>query len=434
MVPINAAFTSALISSSDSKASHQDPYGNIKVPVFDALSKSVGSNASEWRDVPDNGKVVWSSLTGLPVLGLPAAANSSLTLNTGYMTTSCRTRHEATDLLFRDMNDFNFTAGGGWSGSNFAISGLIVTYYGAPAANFVFRALESGSGNSTLTTANCAIYMHYVEQEVRCQGRVCRSLRARAAPTPAGHVSPLYENSVVKANMTEYSPLNCLAQNDAMVLQFFKNFINSTDPNAGCATTSCPLSGVEGYLVAPENPFTVRGNVSIWEQGDELVSQRMTQLINTYWVNSIAPYSLTGNFSLPSTTSNLAFGYNTDSFMGTTETTEIVIRCNTEWMAILLIASAVMFACGIYSTVMGMRRRGPEILDSFTSLLRDNPNVHDPGYSSMDDAADQAKRLRNTIVRLGDVRPDHEVGHVAIAASGANGVLVGPLSRKKLYD
>ena len=281
----------------------------------------------------------------------------------------------------------------------------------------------------------CTAYMHYLEQEVRCEGRICRSLRVRPAAAPAAHVSAIYDNARVKANMTEYTPLNGLAQRDALVLQFFKNFINSTSPSAGCALTTCPASGVEGYLIDPTNPFTLRGSDRlIWKQGEELISQRMTQLINTYWLNSIAPYSLTGNFSLPTTASNLAFGYNTDSVMGSTDTTETVIRCNIEWLVILIIASAVMFICGIYSTIMGMKRRGPEILDSFTSLLRDNPHVHDPGYSSMDDAAEQAKRLRNTIVRLGDVRPDHEVGHVAIAASSANGVLVGPMSPKKLYD
>jgi hypothetical protein len=420
----------------DQKAAHQDAYGNIKVPNFDTLAPSLSAD-TDWRGVPENGsQVIWSSLTGLPVLGLPTAGNSSFTLNTGYMTTDCQTRGEESDYLYRDMQDFNYTVGGGWSGANFAISGLIVTYYGAPAANFVFRAIGSSpeTEKRTLTVANCTAYMHYVEQEVQCGGRSCRSVRVRPAQIPAGHVSPIWDNAVVKANMTEYTPLNGLAQKDSMVLQFFKNFINATNPSQACSTSACPMSGVEGFLVQPENPFNVRDIPLIWQQGDEIVSQRMTQLINTYWLNSIAPYSLTGNFALPLTAENLAFQYNTDSVSGFINTAEVVIRYRIEWMVILLIASAVMFACGCYSTVVGMKRKGPEILDSFTALLRDNPYVKDVGYTSMDDAAEQAKRLRRTIVRLGDVRPDHEIGHVAIAASGAEGFLVGNLSPKKLYD
>jgi hypothetical protein len=72
-------------------------------------------------------------------------------------------------------------------------------------------------------------------------------------------------------------------------------------------------------------------------------------------------------------------------------------------------------------------------LDNFTALVRDNPYVRDPGYSSMDHAIDQAKRLRNTVVRLGDVRPGDEVGHVAIAASETNGLVVGQQDAKRLY-
>jgi hypothetical protein len=102
-------------------------------------------------------------------------------------------------------------------------------------------------------------------------------------------------------------------------------------------------------------------------------------------------------------------------------------------MAVLLVSSAAMLLCGVMGAIMGIRRRGPDILDNFTGLLRDNPYVVDPQYSSMDDAVDQARRLRNIIVRLGDVRPDDEVGHVAIARSGSNAI-VGPLSVEKMYD
>jgi hypothetical protein len=32
----------------------------------------------------------------------------------------------------------------------------------------------------------------------------------------------------------------------------------------------------------------------------------------------------------------------------------------------------------------------------------------------MEDGGDKAKRLRNTMIRMGDVKPDDEVGYVAI--------------------
>ena len=353
------------------------------------------------------------------------------------MTTDCQVSGENTELLYRDMANITFSIGGGWSGSNFAISSQALAFYGAPAASFIFRAVgaepDSTETTTTLSTANCTVYMNYVEQDVRCAGRSCRTVRARAAPAPASHIPSIYDDRPIKANLTEYSPLSGLAQNDTMVTQFFKNFVNATNPSQACDTVSCPMSGVEGYLTDPNNPFNVQGTPPIANLGNEVVSLRMAQLVNTYWLNSIAPYSLTGNFSgVGGDVNNLAFRYNTDSIIGTRETSQKVVKVHLAWMAILIITASVMMGCGIYTVVLTMRRRGPDILDNFSALLRNNPYVEDPGYHSMDDAADQALRLKNTVVRLGDVRPQDEIGHIAIASSGS-GFNVRPLSVKRMY-
>ncbi|KAF9530407.1 hypothetical protein CPB83DRAFT_850871 [Crepidotus variabilis] len=433
LIPIDAAFTGALISSASSKKSHQDPYGNIRIPIYDKLPSARPTSGKDWRNVPSDG-AVWSALAGIPVHGLPSSGVSRFTLNTGYMTTDCQVTGEDTKMLFTSLNNATYIgSSGGWSGANFVIASYIMTYPSAPAANFTFRALASQLAvtgtNKTLTVASCTINMEYVEVQVECDGSICHNVAARPAPNPASHIFPPLLNGKKNeaANLTQNSPLNGLAQTDAMVLAFWRNFVNATNPYIGCDTSFCPTSGVEGYLLDPNSPFSVSTTPLIWQQGNELVSQRFTQLINTYWLDSIAPDTIAGNFSV-----DAANRFNIDSTIGSIQTQQEVIKCDYLWLTILLISSLVMLLCGIAAVVFGMLRRGPDILDHFTGLLRDNPYVSDQQYSSMDNVVAQAKRLRNVTVRLGDVSPEDDVGYVAIAAVGGE-VAVEKLSPRRLY-
>jgi hypothetical protein len=197
---------------------------------------------------------------------------------------------EESDLNFRDLADGNFTIpSGGWSGANFAIQATFLTALQSPAANFTFRALASTdfTTNKTLTVANCTISMHYIELQVECNGGSCKSLAARPAPTPAPHIPSYFTEAAKKVNLTEYSPFNGLAQSGTQIMSFWKDFVNSTNPYIACDTSNCPTSGIEGFLVDPNSPFSFTTTPLIWQQGDALVSQRFTQLINTYWVGNI---------------------------------------------------------------------------------------------------------------------------------------------------
>ena len=82
-----------------------------------------------------------------------------------------------------------------------------------------------------------------------------------------------------------------------------------------------------------------------------------------------------------------------------------------------------------------MRCRGPNILDSFSALIRDSvyclPEL--PNGSSMEDGFDQSRRLRDVTVRLGDVRLDNDVGHVAVGVVN-NKSYVGRLRPNREYD
>jgi len=434
LIPANTEFTAVLAGSAADKASPQDAYGNIKIPIFDKLPPPASGNNTQWRNIPDSG-VVWSSLIGIPVLGIPTSGISSFTLNTGYMSSDCRVSgQEFKPAFFFTLCDFNYTSGGGGcNGANIAIQAEEILLPSYPA-NFVFYADASNPQNinetKVLTVANCTISMNYVEVQVQCQDSTCLSLAARPSTNPATH-DPLNESQNI--NLAQYTPLNGLAQDGDDAMFFWKDFVNATDSEVGCDTSFCPPSLLEGYLVDPNN--SVPSGIFtplIYEQGDELISQRLTQLINTYWIESIAPYSITGNFTLPWSDLGSSFSYNTDSYMGSVRSQQDVITCNDTWLAILLISSLVMLLCGIAGTILDMLRQGPDILDHFGALLRDVPYVNDPGHTSMEDAVDLSNRMRYETVRLGDVHPEEDVGYVAITSSH-DGRVVGKIENERLY-
>jgi hypothetical protein len=74
-----------------------------------------------------------------------------------------------------------------------------------------------------------------------------------------------------------------------------------------------------------------------------------------------------------------------------------------------------MSAAGVATVILNLIRKGPEVLDSFTSSLRDNPFVQGDIGPSTEDGPDKARRLGNVELIVGDVRPEEESGYIAVA-------------------
>lgn len=423
--PINAIFESA-ISSSFSLTSPQDLSGNVKIPYYEYLNASSNSG-STWRQVPDDDSVPWSSLTGLPILGLPSNGTSRFVLSTGYMLPDCKVSigdAPSFVITYLELRHWMY-----WSGGNFAINVTGLGNGGFNNDSFIFTSLsDSGSSRPVLTNANCTTKMSYVMVQVECSGHTCRSLAVKpSTELPSHNLRPCKEPTC--------TPLDGAGQEGTSFLSFFANLVNSTNQHANCDTVSCIPSIIEGYLANPQNPFPLSSTpIAI---SDQLMSQRLGQILNTYWIDSIAPFAVSGNFTMPaeSTASYNLATYNVDSSIATIETYVTVITCDTLWFAALILISTLLLLIGIATGVLNMRRRGPNILDSFSTLIRDSvyclPEL--PNGSSMEDGFDQSRRLRDVIVRLGDVKLDDYVGRVAVGVVN-NKSDVGRLRPNREYD
>lgn len=424
LAPVNAAFMGSLFSSAATKASYQDLHGNIKIPIYEALTLSDPANSSNWRPVLSGlsgEETTWSSLTGLPVYGLEKSTISRFNFNTAYMKTQCEVSGQDIhyDTSSTPFTRYNFTtlAPKANSDANFAVdpkpAGPLDLF------GFIFYSLADTftEGPGLLTTATCNVTMRYVDVRVECDGMNCRSLAVQPSANPAIHravpFAPLEIASVLSGG---------LGQDVEHYQHFFSSFVTATDASLACDTSVCTTSGIEGYLADPNNPFTFTESPRLPDVGIALFSQRMSQLMNTYWLDSVAPFAITGNFTLHPSDNQYGIlnTYNTDSTIGTAETRVNVIKCNYAWLAILVISSITIFSCGVASAILSIKRMGPDVLDRFSTILRENPHVHDCQASSMEDSSAKAVRLRKLIVRLGDVQPNEDVGYIAIAPAESN--------------
>ncbi|CAI6335741.1 unnamed protein product [Periconia digitata] len=82
-----ALYNTALMAPVSNKLGPRDPWGNVKIPRLEQYSIS----STEWHDVPAamESAEAYSSLVGLPIVGLPAHDDSSFTVETTYLTVNC---------------------------------------------------------------------------------------------------------------------------------------------------------------------------------------------------------------------------------------------------------------------------------------------------------------------------------------------------------
>lgn len=438
--PINAAFTSSLASSRVAKLSPRDLFGNIKVPMLESFSDVGEAEGSQnWIAVPQADENTWSALSGLPSLNVPDSGTSNFTLNTTYMVARCSLNGletNCTDQLCMNgvggmSQSYSTLRPSSWSGANYNLTANFNIYPWVSmeffsVANELPAWMSSCSGQGCklpeqpkkkLTRAECMINMSYVEAQVNCERGSCAATAVRRSLEPQIHAGEgknlsTWRNNTVLTGLGVGPNGEFNAETDS----FWRSLAVATNPSMACDSITCPTSAIENYLADPLSPGPTpgSGNPLLWQVGNEAFSRRMTQLINTYWINSIAPYAISGNFTTKSSNS-IYDSYNIDSDLATHFEPFNALKCNHVWLAILLIASIVLFIAAVASVILSLCRRGPDILDNFSSILRYNRDLPMPSHSSTDDTSHIARLLGNTTVRLGDISPEEEVGCVGFA-------------------
>jgi hypothetical protein len=435
------AFNSALLAPPSSKMGHRDLFGNVKVPLLeDFESQSRQADAEGWYSIKTDETLKYSSLIGLATAGMPQEDRKFLNIETSYLSLDCLlTRQDKLDPNLHydwhgDSWELDKPLGTCYSGGSSQISLSLArdlkynTNISDPSTaprTIYFGHRASGHGQSTL--AKCSTTTTYVEMSYTCSGKECVATAIRRSRLT--HMPPAitwFDDDLLQGATSELT---------SIINMFCWGLINSTRAEEVVYNTGEDVLIL--FLNNPDHPFldtNIRPVLS--DLNNAVFSRRFAQLLNTFKLAHAAPLAVAGGFD-PSA--------NVDGFLSngpghgvavnttaTLEKTKIVLEYNTTWLAVLIASSLVMLAAGIATVILNLMRRGPEVLDSFASMLRENQYAQEETGPSTEDASEKVRRLRKTRVMLGDVHPLEMTGHVAVTTR-IDGGSVQPLRSGRLY-
>ncbi|PVH97820.1 hypothetical protein DM02DRAFT_657891 [Periconia macrospinosa] len=345
-----ALYNAALVAPISTKLSPQDPWGNVKVPQLDQYDNS----SSEWQDVPMNGKSAetYSSLVGIPVVGLPLNGRSSFTLENTYLKVDCTPfnvtfipKNEEGDgyenwpLIEKivpgqiwsnksqfDNNPFGYRKSGGEvEKASFFIDTDRPTYnpYGEDVLEttaYMQRFDASlgstnisllGDGKSPLQEPRNLLYASKYPSDF--ENESYRADKYNLAVTKCAltqvHVEVMVEcsgtscaaNKLRKSLSDKRSPNFTGLEHVRMMHEFVKRFPFAVSPGFGSSSTERFLANSSDYLFPRKNQHSVDriedGWVDLTKISKEVFSKRLGLLLSTYYQLTIQPTGYWGNLS-----------------------------------------------------------------------------------------------------------------------------------------
>ena len=415
---VNSAFLATLASPVDSRRAEQDLWGNVRIPILEYTNGFDIKNESAWLEVTSSTAPVFSSLIGVPMGFQPlnpnkttAFGNASLTMETAYWLLDCSPL-QAGPQQFGKLGLTTARRPERVMKDSAVVMARNIT-------------LDSRGRRSDSLRTTCSIITSYVQVNVSCIQDSCTVSKIRRSP--------------VGESVAKWTALDISESGTTLFLQYLNT---SSTPSRHRQRTA-----LEGYLIDPDSPFTaaMKSDVEEWDLtmiSVQDLSLRFSQLLNTYWIMNIAPFAIVNNNVASSPNSGYQdwaptpelLGYNIGNATVDTMKNITVLQYHRIWLGLLLLASIVLFACAVAALFTGMLRRAPDILDSFSSLTRDNDFMTtqlQQGGSYLD-GSERARLIRNVRVKLGDVAQEEDVGHIAIGTVGEKPI--ARLQSSRLYD
>lgn len=125
--------------------------------------------------------------------------------------------------------------------------------------------------------------------------------------------------------------------------------------------------------------------------------------------------------------------YGIRTSQGQGEMSYTVLNYSGLWLIILISISLFLVCAGFVTAAFDICRKGPMVVDDFVNVLRHNPFAALDVRSSTEDGVDIARRHRNLKVRLGDIRPEEDIGYLAVGTLGT-GLALEKIKENRLYS
>jgi hypothetical protein len=418
---LNAVFQAALIASQDVQRSPVDPWGNVKVPMVDALSPwSLDDPSNPWVPVDANtSHAYYASLTGVMLSGVPDKGNSHFNIETSYMQVQCPDLKNIS--TFGNMSS-NFPRGlsihdAGWpfSGTPYGLNqgGPFSTReffdgdvfdpgrFDPKLGRFVggqYNILYGVLNEQGMVLFNCTIRVRNVEAGVKCQGTSCLIDKMRRSTLPNSdqtHTPPYGDGGEGR---------NQLFMNMCTFIDFSTGIIRG----GNWAPLDYYVAGSDAPYVQDMTHSPDFANVS-----SATISQRLTTIFNTAWQVGLAPLGILQG-SVAQGTQNYATNTTSALF-----STELQLYITDKVFAAIFIATAILLQiCAIIGLILKWRTTGPDILGYVSTQTRDNPFFANIVGGSTLDGLERARLLSDMKVQIGDVDSGEQVGHIAFRQVG----------------
>jgi hypothetical protein len=422
-------FSTALNSPPIVKSSSQDLFGNIKIPMLEALATDQTPDGDGWYDIQTQSPGdVYSSLTGLPFSkpSLDTTDRAFFDIETSYISANCNLSLQKSNGQFiRDaVHDTQEATSDVMVLTNNRYLAFVldsnhdIIRDGPLRVKMWSEAFIDYPEDFQTTIAVCVLRTTYVETQVYGEGTTWNVSKVRES-----------KRQHADSNLTGLEGIfndEFSSKNGKLLRESFLGLL----VNATVTRADLQISPLEYFIANPDSPFsgsTREGNPVLYSVGDSKFSLRFSQLMNTLWLDGVAPHAIASGFS---TTNDTA--YRVATVEGTILRTKRVVRCELTWLVALSVSSLIMLSSGLAALCLDICRIGPDVLDTFTTILKDNRYASAFFGSSVDDSVLTARRLREAKVQLGDVHPEDEFGHIAIFMphSETPGV---KLKKKRLY-
>lgn len=463
VVAPNTLMNAALIAPQTTKDMPRDMWGNVKIPLLSTLQ---GNDTHEgWQDVKHDGFASYSSLVGLPIAmpiaGAPrtSATSAKMPVVSWYWDLDCsrqpwtngsanRSDHNATIKWHQDWTDqftFNWTSriydysppiqifveelGLNRTGAfcNVECNNITTVFCPGLPARTLGIILNTGG---SFVFGMCALRTIHVETEILCDHGGCRASRIRQLdkqdlPPPEWTILDICLQTV-----QNYHPLG----------RFFLNLVDAIQSRIG---GSGGRNALVGFIKNPANAFgDDLTDVGLEDQSPDVITQRLAQLLNSYWVSNLSYNLTTGDWGdnfehfSRNTSDTMADGTRAsplETSVATVYDEYSMFTCNLWWLTAFTISILVALVISILGLIAVLRSRGPRLAMNVTTMVRDSPYVALPSVTSYMDDEERSRRMGPTRVVLADVAPGHELGHIAIAQMN-EGAELGRLNKGRLYD
>ncbi|GIZ44614.1 hypothetical protein CKM354_000780700 [Cercospora kikuchii] len=456
---IRSAFVGALSGNNNTKQESQDAFGNLRIPMLEAQTGQADKDG--WYDTSSLEFPMHIALVGIPFSGAERHAKTMFTLRAAYFFLDCDVdinRH-----IYRDeisaytaiplensayeplVKIYNHTRSPSQTTNSTRWTPLLRDLTANHQCNDTiprvigFQSRTYVPEESMVTEAWCNMTTSYIDARFSCdngpQNCSVHAIR-RSLDQPFPSSATGLDSSAIPAIELDHSCGGLASPQIAW--SFFRQFMDALAPSR-----AAEYSPIEQYFLDPSRPFLQpNSTIPIGSIGPKLFSQRFSQLLNTFWLISVAPYAITGNFSaLPSTNltgdaSVLADAeptYRVRTTEGRAELSYTVLNYHGLWLATLILISLLLVCAAFVTAAFDICRKGPMVLDDFVNFLRHNPYARLDVRSSTEDGVDIVRRHRHVKVRLGDVRPEEDIGYLAVGTLGT-GQALEKIKDNRLYS